>query len=94
MAAPGVSDRGDVFGFVSINRAEGRALVSRVLQIIVIDPLFLPSSLTLPVEPPIIRLEILKSSIHFILNHGWLAISYQTTQHTTFSFLCNLTLNY
>lgn len=86
MAASGVSDRGDVFGFVSINRVEARALVSRVLQIIVIDPLFLPSSLTLPAEPPIICLENLKNSIHFILNHGGLAISCQTTQHTAFSF--------
>lgn len=68
MAAPGVSDRGDVFGFVCINRAGGRAPVSRVFQIIVIDPLFLPGYLTLPVEPPIICLEILKSGIHFILN--------------------------
>lgn len=40
MAAPGVSDRGDVFGFVCINREQCRALVSGVFQIIVIDPFF------------------------------------------------------
>lgn len=81
MAAPGVSDRVDVFAFVSINRAGGRASVSRLSQIIVIDPLFLPSYLTVPVEPPIICLEILKNSLHFIGNQGWLAISYQTTHN-------------
>ncbi len=94
MAAPGVSDRGDVFGFVCINRAGGRAPVSRVFQIIVIDPLFLPGYLTLPVEPPIICLEILKSGIHFILNLGWLAVLHQTTLRPAFSFFTNLTPNY
>jgi len=87
MAAPGVSDRVDVFGFASINRAGGRASVSRVLQIIIIDPLFLPSYLTLTAEPPIICLEILKNSIHFIGNQGWLAISYHTTKHNTQFFI-------
>lgn len=88
MAAPGVNDRGDVLGFVCINRAECRALVSGVFQIIVIDPFFLPGYLTLPVELPIICPEILKSSIHFIPNHSWLAISHSdSTQHSTFPFL-------